>query len=130
MRTQRNFVLRGEKKVEVGGLFWTFKKVVSGSLASKEGIQYPGRIWVGQAAQIVVTIVGILFAVAFILRTGEEIDEERQELGSSYTQTEVQEISNEEWATLTLDDLTVTSMEQTQLDILPERWCVLVICSW
>ena len=119
---KRNYFLRGEEKVEIGGLIWTFKNLLSGYISTNEGIRYPGRIWIGQVSQIVVTIVGILFAGASILRLGESIDEERAELSSSFTNADVQDISNEEWATYTLDELVVTNEEQTILDLLPERW--------
>lgn len=95
---------------------------MSGCLSSTEGIKYPGRIWVGQVSQIVVTIIGIVFAVRFILRVGEEIDERRQDLGRSFTQEELRNVTNEDWATFTIDDLSVTAEEQAQLDLLPERW--------
>ena len=113
--------------MEVGGLFWTVKNLWSGHLSKREGIRYPGRIWVGQVAQIVVTIVGIVFAVAFIFKWGERIDEERQALGSSYTQLEVEKISNEDWATITLDELIVTEDEKTALETIPERWYAVAI---
>lgn len=122
--SQRNYFLRGEQTVEVGGLFWTAKNLWSGHMSTKEGIKYPGRIFVGQVAQIVVTIVGVLYAIALILQIGREIDEERAELGSSYTQEDVDRTSNYEWATVTLDELYVTDEEQTALDTLPHRWQV------
>lgn len=68
------------------------------------------------------TIIGIVFAVRFILRVGEEIDERRQDLGRSFTQEELRNVTNEDWATFTIDDLSVTAEEQAQLDLLPERW--------
>ena len=97
---------------------WTLTKLWSGHLGRDEGIRFPGRILVGQVAQIVVTAMLSLFAVKFIVSTGEMIDERRQELGSSYTQSDVDAISNVDWATVTVDQLYVTEEEQTALDLM------------
>lgn len=88
----------------------------------KEGIRYPGRIWIGQLAQVVVTLVGTLYGVAAVFVVGGKIDTYREELGRSYTQAEVEDLSNYEWATITADELYVTSEEQFALDTMPERW--------
>ena len=106
---------------------------MSGYLHAKEGIGYPGRIWIGQVAQIVVTIMGVLYAGGAIVIAGGKIEDQRQELAQSLTQEEVEELSNYEWATITVDDLYVTSAEQALLDTLPTKWCdriVLVAVSF
>jgi hypothetical protein len=108
--------------VEVGGLPWTLKNLLSGNLSEKEGIRYPGRIWIAQLAQVVVTIVLVLYAVAFIMGMGRRIDDLRDDLGHRLTPEEVEKLSNYEWATITVDDLYVSKEEQFLLDILPKRW--------
>lgn len=103
-------------------MFSTIRKMVSGNITTQEGIRYPGRIWIGQIAQIVVSVVGIAFGAAFVKETGDSIEAEREELGRSWTQLDADKVSNKEWANLTPDDLFITPEEQLRLDALPERW--------
>ena len=50
------------------------------------------------------------------------IDEHRAGLAQAYSQEEVEELSNYEWATFNVHDLYVTAEEQYALDTFPEKW--------
>ena len=108
--------------MEVGGLFWTVKQIWTGRLFSEEGVRFPGRVWVGQVVQIVVAIIGILYGIKLVDMIGDFIDEWRAEFSIHYKPLEIHEISIEDWATVTQDDLRVTDDEQDWLDTIPERW--------
>jgi len=121
-QVMRNYFLRGEEIVEVGGLFWTLKHFVSGALAAEEGIRYPGRIWVGLVTQLVVTIIGLSYALETIAYYSNWLQEWRDSLAYKVTQAIADTMSNEEFSQLTEDELTVTYNEQHMLDLLPAPW--------
>jgi hypothetical protein len=60
-RATENFLLCGEHLEVAGGFFWTWKRIVNGSLFDEEGIWLNSRLIVLQACQIVFgTVVSIL----------------------------------------------------------------------
>jgi len=108
--------------VEVGGLFWTLKHFVSGALAAEEGIRYPGRIWVGLVTQLVVTIIGLSYALETIAYYSNWLQDLHDSLAYKVTQHIADTMSNEEFSQLTKDELTVTDYEQGILENLPAPW--------
>ena len=73
-----NFHLRGSRYEDVGGIAWTFKKLLSGSLFAEEGIWIPTRVVVFQAAQVVVASF-LSFASFLLVRLSAEAAAEAQE---------------------------------------------------
>jgi hypothetical protein len=61
-QTIRNYVLRGEREEFAGGIFWTWRRIIDGSLFDTEGIWLNTRLLVFQAAQVIIGAV-----VAFVL---------------------------------------------------------------
>ena len=61
-----NFVLFGEREVASGGLIWTWRKMFDRSLFHTEGIWLHSRLFVGQAAQFIISVflIGFFFAVS------------------------------------------------------------------
>ncbi|CAB9503709.1 expressed unknown protein [Seminavis robusta] len=123
-QVMRNYFLHGEEVVEVGGLFYTLGLLRSGKLVSSEGIRFSGRIFVGQVVQIIVTVIGIAYAVGWVKYGAQVVDDIRQDLDQNYTPEEVKNISNYEWVTYTQDDLRTSEQEETLLDLWPESWMV------
>jgi len=62
-----NYVLRGEQLENAGGIFWTWKHVLSRELFDTEGIWLPTRLIVFQGAQVGVgaVLVFIFFQVTY-----------------------------------------------------------------
>ena len=119
---QRNFNLNGEQVVETGGPAWTWKNFWSGVLSSEEGVRLPGRIWIGLSVMLIVTGIGIFYALALLEVLGDEVEELRREAGRQYAIVDVGNISAEEWITYSQDDLRIDADEQKLLDTIPERW--------
>lgn len=110
--------------MEVGGLVWTVKRFISGELGTEEGLKYPGRIWVGQIVQIVVTIIGVAYGISSVDQYADDLEEHRKELGFKVTQKDANAMSSYEFSRLGYEELTVTDAEQDQLDALPEKWMI------
>jgi len=68
-RTMSNYVLFGEREVRSGGFLWTWKRMLDRSLLHTEGIWLHSRLFVGQAAQIIISIfaLGLFYAGTPIL---------------------------------------------------------------
>ena len=54
-----NYILRGEQFEDAGGIFWTWKRILSGQLFDTEGIWLPTRLIVFQGVQFVVSVIMI-----------------------------------------------------------------------
>jgi hypothetical protein len=108
--------------VEVGGLFWTYRQIVSGGLFLEQGIRFTGRLFVGQVVQLIVTIIGVVYAIEVVVFLGDAADEVRATFAPKYTTEEVKQISNSEWLTITQDDLRISEETESVLMYLPERW--------
>lgn len=55
-QTMLNFVLHGHQEEQVGGFLWTWKRIVSREMFNVEGIWFPTRFLVFQAAQVLIAI--------------------------------------------------------------------------
>ena len=51
-----------------GGLFWTWRKMFDRSLFDTEGVWLHSRLFVGQAAQLIISVflIGFFFAVSLL----------------------------------------------------------------
>ena len=67
-KTMRNFIVRGERKEEVGGIFWTWWKYFDGTLFDHEGLWIHTRLYVIQVAQVAIA----LFVTALFFIFGRE----------------------------------------------------------
>lgn len=108
----------------MGGLGWTLKKTLSGDLGLEEGLRYPGRIWVGQVVQVLVTIVGLSYGFKTVNDLSDELQELRQQLSDRVTQEEASRMTNFEFSRLTEDEMVVSLDDAKLLDRLPEKWMV------
>lgn len=120
----RNFFLRGEEVIEVGGLSWTYKQVLNGHLFLEEGVRFSGRIFVGQVAQVVVTLIGVVFGFRYVEDMGDFSETARAMFNRNWTQSDAQNVSTREWATYSQADITITEEEVGILKTIPEKWCV------
>jgi hypothetical protein len=119
---QRNYFLRGEETVEVGGVFWTYRQLLSGSLSMEEGIRFTGRIFVGQVVQVIVTVIGVVYGIEWVKWLGDTIDEVRDEYAPKYTPDEIKQIPNSEWVAISQADLRLSEDAMSFLIYWPERW--------
>lgn len=65
-RTMLNYVLRGQKLENAGGLFWTWRLLSSGQFFDTEGIWLPTRLLVFQCGQV---LVALIFTYIFFVTT-------------------------------------------------------------
>ena len=79
-QTSRNYILYGEKFVDMGGILWTFWRLIDGSLFREEGLWLNTRLVVIQISQL---ITGLFLSVFFFLiaeRLAQEADDYRNSL--------------------------------------------------
>jgi len=79
-RALRNFVLDGERFESCGGFFWTWRRILTGTLFSREGIWINTRLIVMQVTQIVVAAVVSIFLLAFIENVADRAETARKSL--------------------------------------------------
>ena len=85
-RTMLNYVLRGQRLEDTGGLFWAWKQIFTGRLFDTEGIWLPTRLVVFQGAQIIITILLSLILLAVSRIAAEEAEKARAELDPTLPQ--------------------------------------------
>lgn len=85
-RTMLNYVLRGQRLEDVGGLFWSWKQIFTGRLFDTEGIWLPTRLVVFQGAQIVITIILSLILLAVSKIAADEAEKARAGLDPTLPQ--------------------------------------------
>jgi len=85
-KVMRNFVLLGERNERCGGLFWTWWRILNGSLFSTEGIWINTRLITIQVAQVVTAVLVSLLLLVSVESIANEAEEARQELDPSTPQ--------------------------------------------
>ena len=88
----------------------------------KEGIRFTGRIFVGQVVQLIVTVIGVAYAIGSVKSMADLLDEVRAALSPAFTPEQVKQIPNSEWVSYTQEDLRIPDQVQSFLDFLPESW--------
>jgi hypothetical protein len=76
-RVMLNFVLRGQREENIGGIVWTFGQIFSGKLFDTEGIWLPTRLLVFQGAQVLIAAF-LGFAFIIITITAADMAEDAQ----------------------------------------------------
>jgi hypothetical protein len=85
-RTMLNYVLRGQKLEDAGGLLWAWKQIFTGHFFDTEGIWLPTRLVVFQLAQVVITILLSLILIAVSKIAADEAEKARAGLDPSLPQ--------------------------------------------
>ena len=75
-----NYILRGEQFEDAGGIFWTWKRILSGQLFDTEGIWLPTRLIVFQGVQFVVSVVMIFIFFTVTKWAADEAEEAQANL--------------------------------------------------
>ncbi|CAB9512556.1 expressed unknown protein [Seminavis robusta] len=65
-QTMRNFFRFGEQVASVGGFKWNSQEVWSQKIIWKQGVWYSGRLAIGQAMQVVITIAGMTYGARML----------------------------------------------------------------
>ena len=79
-QTMRNYVLDEERTEPVGGLFWTWWKILNGSLFDTEGIWINTRLQIIQVAQIVAFFSISVVMLGSVRRIADRSEEARADL--------------------------------------------------
>jgi hypothetical protein len=85
-QAMRNFVLRGERSELSCGMFWTWRRLLNGSLFHTEGIWINTRLITIQVAQFLVGTVFSIILLVSVQRIADEAQAGRDSLNSSMPQ--------------------------------------------
>lgn len=76
-------MLRGQQKVETGGIVWAYRLVLNGKLFDTEGVWLPTRLITFQCAQV---LIAAFLVFAFVLITQTAANEAEKAQGSAENQ--------------------------------------------
>jgi len=78
--TMRNYVRDADRTEKVGGFFWTWWRLLNGSLYDSEGIWISTRIIIIQVGQVAVLVTGSILMLYSVEYYGEQADAARKGL--------------------------------------------------